>query len=307
MQHIVFFGAGSIGSLFAAKLANRYPDYTISVVGRKDHVDAIKKNGLRVSGESDFCVKVPAFESIDEVPSKISLLFLCVKNYQTEEAVVQIKDHLSKECVIVSLQNGLSHLEVLKQNFEDHEIVVGVTSHGAQKLQPGVIEHTGIGFTTIGNLTNASDKRLSQICTLFSESKIVTSSDVDIVSILWKKAIINSSINPITAFLEVENGQLANNPILKDFVSAVCAESCAIARARGFDIEFDSALDKTFEVIAQTKKNKSSMLQCVLAKKKTEIESINGVFVSVGSSLGIDAHLNSLLMHLIMEKTKGFF
>ena len=129
MQHIVFFGAGSIGSLFAAKLANRYPEYSVSVVGRKDHVDAINKNGLRVSGKSDICVKVPAFESIDEVPSKISLLFLCVKNYQTEEAVVQIKDHLSKECVIVSLQNGLSHLEVLKQNFEGHEIVVGVTSH----------------------------------------------------------------------------------------------------------------------------------------------------------------------------------
>lgn len=307
MENIVFFGAGSIGSLFAAKLAARFPKYSVSLVGRKDDVDVIKKNGLRVSGKSDIYVKIPVFESVEQVKSKISLLFLCVKNFQTQEAVCQLKDHLSKDCVIVSLQNGLSHLEVLKKNFEGFEIVVGVTSHGAQRMQPGLVNHTGIGFTIIGNLRNASEERLLQICTLFSESGIMTSSDVDIVSVLWKKAIINSSINPITAFLEVENGKLAANPILKSFVSAVCAESSAIACARGFDIDVDSALDKTFEVIAQTKKNKSSMLQCVLAKKKTEIESINGVFVSVGSELGIDTHLNSLLLHLIKEKTKEFY
>jgi len=306
MNNIVFFGAGSIGSLFAARLVAHYPELNISLIARKDHVDAISKNGLRIVGKSDITVDVAAFDSIKNLGSKIDVMFLCVKNYQTKEAISQFKKYLSDDCVIVSLQNGLSHLEILKQSLKDQQIIVGVTSHGAQKKQPGLIDHTGVGFTAIGNLINTSKKNLSWVCQVLSRSGIQTSIEDSIEEVLWKKAIINSSINPITAFLEVKNGNLLENPLLKNLVSALCFESTTLAQLKGFDIDFDLALNKTFEVICQTKQNKSSMLQCVVNKKRTEIESINGVFVSVAESMGSEAALNSLFVNLIKEKTKDF-
>lgn len=306
MQNIVFFGAGSIGSLFAAKLAANHPELNVSLIARKDHVDAIGKYGLRIVGKSDIFVNVAAFESIDKLDSKIDVIFLCVKNYQTKEAISQFKEFLSGDCVIVSLQNGLSHLALLKKSLQNNQIIVGVTSHGAQKKQPGIIDHTGVGFTAIGNLQNTSKRNLKQVYQLLSKSSIKTSIEESIESVLWKKAIINSSINPITAFLEISNGRLLDNPLLKNLVSAVCSESTALAQLKGFDIDFEPALEKTFEVICQTKQNKSSMLQCVVNKKRTEIESINGVFVSVASSMSGDSALNSVLVHLIEEKTKEF-
>jgi len=115
----------------------------------------------------------------------------------------------------------------------------------------------------------------------------------------WIKAIINSGINPLTAFFQCKNGYLLENPILEKIVEKVCEESVCIANANKINLTFEDMIQKTKEVIKNTSENYSSMLQSVKKGKKTEIDSINGEIVDIGKKHNINTSMNEVLVHLV--------
>ena len=52
LMRFMVFGAGALGSLVAARLSTAYD---VTLVGRREHVDAIRSTGLRVTGRTE-CV-----------------------------------------------------------------------------------------------------------------------------------------------------------------------------------------------------------------------------------------------------------
>jgi len=295
-MNIVIFGAGAIGSLFGGLLSKMH---NVVLIGKSSHVEAIQKNGLKIIGKTQLNVKTHAEKRANNVDFSPDLLILTVKSYDTESAIRQARKIIDDDTVVLSLQNGLDNIETMKKYVDCKKIIAGVTTHGAFFSKSGIVEHTGMGDTILGELDGKKTMRIKNIVTAFNQSDISTSLSEKITKEIWIKAVVNSSINPLTAFFQCKNGYLRDNPILKSIVKEVCNEATAVANTQGADLSGQKMFDKTVDVIKKTSGNYSSMLQSLKRGKKTEIDSINGKIVDIGKMHGVDTLINETLTRLI--------
>lgn len=295
-MNIVVFGSGAIGSLFGALLAKQHK---VALVGRAPHITYIQQKGLLINGKTRLIVSVPAVESIKDVSFSPDLILLTVKSYDTETASRQLSSLFNNQTVVVSLQNGLNNIQKIEQYIEKKHILAGVTTQGALFVKPGTITHTGKGTTILGELHGDSSERLRTLVTVFNQAGIETQMSTDIKREIWRKAIINSSINPLTAFLRCNNGYLLDNPVLERTVESICTESSVIASSERIVVSALEMIEKTKKVIKDTAQNYSSMMQSIQQGKKTEIDSINGELLRIGSEHKVETSLNRILFELI--------
>ncbi len=297
-MNIVILGAGAIGSLFGALLSKHH---NVLLLGKKPHVSAIQSTGLHIQGETVFHEKISATDTVKDVSFDVDLLLLTVKSYDTIKAIKQAKPIISKNTIVLTFQNGLDNIEKLQSVISKNQILAGITTHGAVFKSPGVVHHTGIGRTIIGELDGTETKRLKNIVELFDEANIPVKTSHDILKDIWQKAIINSSINPLTAIFQCKNGYLMENPILFHLVSCLCEESTNVAKSMGYTFTTKYLFEQTIQVINETFNNNSSMLQSVERKSQTEIDSINGKIVTFGRKNNISILLNESVCFIIKQ------
>jgi len=298
-MNIVVLGAGAIGSLFGALLSSKN---NVVLIGRKPHVDVINKKGLKIEGITKLKVKIDARESINKIDFSPDLIILAVKSYDTESAVKKASKVICKNTIVLSLQNGIDNIDKIKKYIESEKILVGVTTHGALFLNPGIIRHTGKGSTILGKLSGGKTVQLKDLVELFNKSGIYTISSDNIIGELWIKAIVNSSINPLTAIFQCKNGYLLENPVLERLVEITCLESTDIANTQGYSFfSHEDMIKITKKVIRNTSDNYSSMLQSVKRGKKTEIDSINGKIMDFGKKNRVKSSMNEILTEYIQS------
>jgi 2-dehydropantoate 2-reductase len=295
-MNIVIFGAGAIGSLFGGLLSK---NNNVALVGRKDHVEAINKKNLKIRGLTKLNSKILAVENVRNIPFSPDIVIISVKSYDTTKATEIINNIVRKDTIVISLQNGLDNIEKLQNYIDRKQILVCITTHGAVFSKPGIINHTGIGKTTIGAVEYKSNKYAENIAKVLNDAGIKTTVSNKIIGDMWTKAVINSSINPLTAIFKCKNGYLLENPVLEKIVEKVCKESTDIANSYGYNLNYDEMIVKTYEVIRDTENNFSSMLQSIKQNKATEIDSINGILAASGDIKKVDNTLNKILIHCV--------
>ncbi len=300
-MNIVVLGAGAIGSLFGGLLSQKN---TVVLVGRTPHITAIRKSGLTITGKTPMTVHVSAEDSIDNVHMQPDVLIIAVKSYDTEEAIQEAKSLITNKTIVISLQNGLDNIEKIKKTVDVKNILGGVTTHGAVLVKPGLVHHTGIGQTILGELTGENTNRIVDLVSLFNEAGIETIKTTNFLRELWIKTIINSSINPLTALFFCKNGYLLENPLLENVMNQICKESTAVAISEKIAVTYEEMAEKTKEVVRMTAENYSSMLQSVQRETKTEIDSINGTILQMGKKHGVDVSLNEILVYLMQSLHK---
>ena len=292
-MNIIVLGAGAIGSLIGGLLSKQN---NVILIGREKHVNAIKRNGLEIIGKTNLNIKIQAETNIKNINIEPDLLILTVKSYDTEKAIKQAKNVIKKNTTVLSIQNGIDNISKITKNIDCKNIVAGVTTHGCIFLQPGIIKHTGIGKTILGDIKGDKSKKIAEI---FNKAGIKTKISKNIIREIWIKTIINSSINPLTALFQCKNGYLLRNPVLENIVEKICYESTNVANTLNLDLTYDDMLLVTKKVIKDTSENFSSMLQSIKMGKKTEIDSINGKIVEIGKEKKVDVYLNELLVFLV--------
>jgi 2-dehydropantoate 2-reductase len=300
-MNILVFGAGAIGSLFAAFLSKKNK---VTIIGRSTHIDAVQKQGLRITGKTKIKVTLPAYTSIQEITDIPDTIILTVKSYDTEEALNQIVKIRNESTVLVSLQNGLDNIKKIGRRIAHKNIIAGVTTQGALFVKPGHVQHTGYGNTILGDIFEKSSERIDTMVKIFNNAGVATKKSRDIHKDLWAKAIINSSINPLTAFFSSPNGYLLRNPLLERMIELICAESTAIANAHAIPLNGEDMIAQTKEVIQRTATNSSSMLQSIQKGKKTEIDAINGVLIKIGKQHNVETQLNEIAVNLVTSLTE---
>ena len=292
-MRILVFGAGAIGSLFGAKLS-KYNDVTL--LGREEHIQKIRERGLIIRGKTRAIFYLNAISRLEDYKTEPDIVIITVKSYDTDTALKNIVDYLGKGIYVMSLQNGLDNMEKMKKFFDKEKIIVGLTTEASLFLKPGEIEHTGKGKTTIGSPKNT--RFLEQLHQEFVKAGFETRISNNIERDVWRKAIVNACINPLTAIFGIKNGVLKNK-VLSEIVRDICRESIEVARGVGIEIDYEDMLGEIWEVIDLTSENLSSMLQSIIKGRKTEIDSINGYIYNLGKKVGVEAKINKLLTELV--------
>jgi 2-dehydropantoate 2-reductase len=295
-MNICIYGAGAVGSLFGAILSK---NNTVSCIARKQHVQQIRKHGLMIMGKTQFQGNIPFYETLDELKETPDIILITVKAYDTTNAAQDIAQIISKNTIVLTLQNGLENIEKIVKIVPEKQVLAGITSHGSIFLQSGLIKHTGIGKTRIGELDGRLSTRLRNLQTVFIQSGLPVEMSTNIKKDIWKKVIVNASINPLTTIFQCKNGYLLENPILKNLVGKICMESTLIAHACEYQLDINEMINYTYEVIKDTYGNVSSMLQSIHQKKKTEINEINGAILRNGLKSNCTVDLNEMATHII--------
>ena len=295
-MNIVVLGAGAIGSFFGGMLSKKND---VTLIGRNDHIQEINNQGLQINGKTRLKRKIPAVEHVHQINQSPELLIITVKSFDTFEAITQAREIIGKKTMVLSLQNGLNNIHQIKKVVPQKQVIAGITTHGVQFESPGLIYHKGKGSTVVGELSGDKTKRIHHLASMFNEVGIQVSLSNRIEEDIWIKAIVNASINPLTAIFNCENGYLCKNPILTSMIYKITKESTQVAKKIGFSCTKDEMIEQTMHVIGQTEHNISSMLQSLRQGKPTEINEINGTIADIGRAYGCDVELNDLLTKMI--------
>ena len=157
----LIWGAGAIGGTLGAYLARAGRRVTM-VDTSAEHVDAITRDGLRVTGPIDeFTVRVPAF-----TPQTLSGMWdeiiLATKAHHTEVAVSALLPHLAGDGYVVSAQNGLNELAIAACVGVERTVGAFV-NFGADYMEPGVIHYAGHGAVVVGEIDGRITPRVTAI------------------------------------------------------------------------------------------------------------------------------------------------
>lgn len=313
---IGFIGAGSIGSLFGWYLASIKSEiYSTEVIlfCRKDHSEAINKNGLMLGKQQiELNIRdIKAYdnpEGVEEI--EFNFLFLTTKTYDMETAMEEYKELIEASNWVIILQNGIGNEETVKEYCFENKIIRIVTTNGALIKEPGYVIHTGKGMTKIGfpfqkNLDITSDESedrdsdLKMLTDLLNLSGLETIIVEDIIKECWEKIFVNVGINAFGALTRLKNGELLENEGLKNLMGGAVNEAVKIAELKKINLSKKDFVALTYDVAEKTYENKNSMLQDVLKGKNTEIDFINGRIVKYAKELGLKVPINELLTYLI--------
>lgn len=280
-------------------------NHEVTLYGRGEKIEAVRENDIRITGKTELMVKINTAGNLEEIGGeKPDLIILAVKSYDTEKALDVIKE-INGNAAVLSLQNGLDNETKIAEALGKKRTLGGVTSHGITFIEPGHVHHAGSGETIIGELDGKETERIKKISKAITSVGIETKVSENIESEIWKKGIVNAGINPLTALTGLQNGYLLEVPRLTRLLENTCQECITVAQKAGIDLLDCDIIEKTKNVARLTAENKSSMLQDIESKRRTEIDSINGKIVAVGKEHGIKTPINSVLVALVKGIEEG--
>ncbi|MCM8799597.1 MAG: 2-dehydropantoate 2-reductase [Candidatus Omnitrophica bacterium] len=295
---ILIVGPGAMGCLLASFLAKVEEELWI-LDKYKERADRINQQGIIMEGISgSWQVKVKATADPNQIPQP-DLIIITVKSYDTKLACTSIKGLVGENTSVLTLQNGLGNVETIAEIIGYDKVLAGVTNQGATLLDIGYIRHAGKGETVIGRIDGKIPVEVLKVREIFNKAGLPTKISRDIKGLLWSKLIINVGINALTAITGLNNGRLIEFEGTRRILREAVTEAIRIAKRKRIKLIYDDPLAKVEAVCEATSTNISSMLQDVLRKKRTEIDSINGVIVRLGQELGIHVPVNSLLLDLV--------
>lgn len=281
-----------MGSALGGILAQ---DHDITLVGRRPHVDAVRRHGLKFVGDVVSSVRVKAYEDVAHV-STPELLIVSTKAYDTRSAILACKRLVDDETTVLTLQNGLGNLELLRGWKGDHAFG-GTTTIGAAMVSPGIVRVSGLGRTTIGSDVNP--RGAGDIVRAFRSCGLRVQAKRNVMGEIWGKAVVNACINPTAAILRVRNGRLLESETITHFIRGVCKECETVAKASSISLPNAQMYTRVRKVCMETANNISSMLQDVQKGKRTEIQQINGAFCSIGKARAVQVPLNETLVAMV--------
>jgi 2-dehydropantoate 2-reductase len=163
-------------------------------------------------------------------------------------------------------------------------------------LRPGVVRHAGRGATHVG-VARGPPSLGRQVAALFTASGLPCTHAADLGALLWRKAVVNAAINPITACLRLPNGEVLRRPESRLLSRVAAAEAAAVAAAEG--VEVGDAWGAVRSVLEATASNRSSMLQDIEAGRRTEVDSITGEVVRAARRRGVAVPANAGLLRVV--------
>ncbi|OGX46153.1 MAG: hypothetical protein A3G38_02775 [Omnitrophica WOR_2 bacterium RIFCSPLOWO2_12_FULL_51_8] len=305
---IVIVGAGAMGCLFASRLSKSREEIWI-LEKKKERALKINQQGIVVEEDSgSWNAKVKVTAEAKEI-GKADLAIICVKAYDTKEAVSASKPVIGEDTKVVTLQNGIGNIEIIGEEVGIQKVIGGITNQGATLIDTGQIKHAGRGETVLGRIDGKIPVEMRAIREIFNKVGLETRISRDIKSLLWSKLIINVGVNALTAITRLNNGKLLEFEGTRRILREAVTEAVRIAKRKRIKLDFDDPLAKVEAVCEATSANISSMLQDILRKKRTEIDFINGVIVRLGQELAIPVPVNTILADLVktLESHQGRF
>ncbi len=306
-MNIHVLGAGALGCAIGGTLAAAGSQVTL-IARSREHVDAINAKGLvlRDADGHDRIVKVAAVTDARGL-SPADLVIVLVKSFHTDAAIEGYKQVVGDNTIVMSLQNGLGHEEVLEKAVGRARLLAGKTYVGGVFLAPGVVR-AGVQdkLTLIGEPDGGISQRVQRVAAEFERAGLQTTVSNNITGTIWDKLLVNTATGALSGITGLSYGPLYSVAELEATAVAAVAEAMAVARAKGVTLSIKEPVDAWRMAGAGLGADfKASMLQSLDKGSVTEIDFINGAVVREGERLGVPTPVNRTLVACIKGIERG--
>ncbi|MCW5119522.1 2-dehydropantoate 2-reductase [Burkholderia cenocepacia] len=306
-MRIAILGAGAMGSLFGARLAESGEAVTLIDVNDA-HLDAIRRDGLRIDddrGERRIrtlqavrpdAANAAAAAAAAAPDTPFDLLIVFTKSLHTRAALDGVRALLTPDTFVLTLQNGLGNVETLNAFVPLERILVGVTTWPADAAGPAHVRSHGAGTIRMMTADGAARPFATAVADTLSRAGLACTLDADVWAAIWEKVAFNAALNTLCATTGCTVDQLGHHQDGPRLALAIAAETAAVARAKGIAVDGERVARNVEHAIRDHRGHRPSMLQDVLAGRRTEIDAISGKVVAAAREAGVAVpHAETLL------------
>ncbi len=300
---ISIIGAGPSGGILATYLAKN-GEYVILVDILKNRIDAIRKNGLTISGFVEMHSEIPHLcYSISELaPYKPDVLFIAVKTSALRKVIEEIQKIWHPGMKVISYQNGLDNELLLAETFGSENVLRVVINYAGNVVGDANIEMTFFNKPNfVGIVSEHAKNFATRIVNLMTEAELGTEFTENIKWHTWKKTILNSSMSPLCALTEMTMHEALGFPETRILVEEALKEGILVAKADGYDYGADF-FDTCMVYLSKGGHHKPSMCADLENRCLTEIDFLNKKIIEYGEKYNIPTPYNLALTHLIKAR-----
>src|SRR6056297_1287741 len=238
-MRIVIIGTGAMGSVYAGLLGDAGLDI-VAVDTWAAHIEAIRRDGLRVSGASgERVARISATTDAREA-GPADLVIIATKADGVEAAARAARAILTEDGVVLTIQNGLGSAEKVAAIIGEDKTLIGVVGgFGASIPQPGHVHHNGWEFVRLGEYRGGTSARLEHIADIWRKGGFKVLLFADIHQLVWEKFICNVAFSGTCTLTGLTIGEVLADPDAFSVAAACATEAHAVARAKGIAVDID--------------------------------------------------------------------
>ena len=273
-----------------------------------DHLDAIRRHGLRVTGASgDYVVETLHAADKPEAAGPCDLWVIATKAQDVEKVAARIAPLLEPDSVVMAFQNGLGAGERVARQLPSEHIVIGIAEGvGSSIPDPGHVHHEGMRLIRIGEMHGGLSERVQRIEQAWRAAGFNVEAFADIDTMVWEKFICNVTLSAPTAAFDVTVGQLMADPDAWAVAVGCTMEAYRLGLAQGVTFSFDDPIRYVSEFASSIPNASPSMRLDQLARRRSEVDVINGQVVALSPKYGLTAPYNETLCAVIRRRERDF-
>jgi 2-dehydropantoate 2-reductase len=304
---IAIVGVGAMGSIYAGLMAEAgHEVWAVDVW--QGHIDRINTNGLRVAGASgDRIIKgINATGNLEDC-GLCDYYIIGTKADGVGPAAKAIANIMGPQSMVITIQNGLGAAERIKEFMPVNNVLLGVADgFGASMKGPGHTHHNAMNLIRLGEIEGGITDRLNNAVTFWQEAGFKVQAYEDIDQLIWGKFICNATFSGPCAAFDCTLGELMANPENWAIALGCTREVFDLGQARGVSFTFDDPIEYVTTFGHKMPDARPSMLLDHHAKKRSEIDAINGMAKVIGTELGIPTPFNDTISAVVRNIESQF-
>jgi len=293
---IAIVGIGGVGGYYGGNLALKYAaseDHQIFFIARGEHLDKIKKDGLKVKTKEVEFTAVPtlATDNPKELGS-LDLIFFCVKGYDLEASARMITGNLHDRSVTIPLLNGVDNAERLTSVLDKGIVINGCVYISSHIVQPGMIEQIGGSCKLIFGPETGPVDPYRKIEALLTTAGINAVLSQNIAVDAWSKYLFVGPLGSITSMVDKSLGEIMENENHRTLLEGMMREVASVAEARNIPLP-DNIVQQSLDIALNFPYETRTSIQLDFEKgSRTELDTFTGYLVRAGKSTGIATPLH---------------
>jgi 2-dehydropantoate 2-reductase len=296
-----------MGSVYAGLLGKA--GHEVWAIDRwQEHIDAIAGSGLAVSGASGNYVvdNLHVGRSASDAGT-CDLFVIATKAADVDAVAAEIAPLLEPDSIVMALQNGLGAGERVARRIPEEHIVIGIAEgFGSSVPQPGHVHHEGMRLIRIGEMNGGLTDRVQELARSWQEAGFNVRAFADVTLMIWEKFLCNVTLSAPCAVFDVTVGELMADPEAWKVALGCTAEAYRLGVAEGVEFTFEDPLRYVTDFAATIPNASPSMRLDHLARRRSEVDAINGQVVALSRERGLEAPYNETLCAILRRRESLF-
>ncbi len=304
---IAIIGTGAMGSVYAGVLAEAGHEIW-AIDSWANHIEQIKLNGLTLEGASGnrTITNLSATTDADDAPA-CDLYVIATKADGVGAAAKAVARNMREDSLILTIQNGLGAGERIAKFIDTKNVLLGVAEgFGASMKGPGHAHHNAMRQIRIGEMNGGVTERLQTLESVWKEAGFNANGFADIHQLIWEKYICNVFLSAPCAVFDCTIGELVSNPDWRKVALGCMREAYQAGKAKGINFSFEDADDYALKFASVMPDASPSLRLDHVARRKSEIDAINGMVPVVSAEVGLSAPYNETLAAVIRQREEAF-